>query len=94
MYIDTMIANWDENKAAANIKKHRGVTFEEATMCLLDPEALVVEDPDAEGEQRFILIGISANGRLLTVCYSLPDENTIRIISARKSTTREETSYA
>ena len=94
MYIDTMIVNWDENKAAANIKKHRGVSFEEAATCLLDPDALVVEDPDAEGEQRFILIGISANGRLLTVCYSLPDENTIRIISARKSTAREENNYA
>jgi len=94
MYINVMIVNWDENKAAVNIKKHRGVSFEEAATCLLDPEALVVEDPDAEGEQRFILIGISANARLLTVCYSLPDENTIRIISARKSTAREETSYA
>ena len=89
-----MIINWDENKAAANTRKHRGVSFEEASTCLLDPQALVVEDPDAEGEQRFILIGISSNARLLTVCYSLPDENTIRIISARKSTAREETSYA
>ena len=89
-----MIVNWDENKAAANIRKHRGVSFEEASTCLLDPQALVVEDPDAEGEQRFILIGISSNARLLTVCYSLPDENTIRIISARKSTAREEKSYA
>ena len=94
MYIYAMIVNWDDNKAAANIKKHRGVSFEEAATCLLDPDALVVEDPDAEGEQRFILIGISANGKLLTVCYSLPDENTIRIISARKSTAREENSYA
>ncbi len=89
-----MTINWDENKAAANTRKHRGVSFEEASTCLLDPHALVVEDPDAEGEQRFILIGISSNARLLTVCYSLPDENTIRIISARKSTAREENSYA
>ena len=85
---------WDENKAASNIKKHRGVSFEEAATCLLDPMALVNEDPDAEGEQRFILIGMSNNFRLLDVCYALPDENTIRIISARKPTKREETSYA
>lgn len=85
---------WDESKAASNFKKHRGIPFEEAATCLLDPMALVNEDPDAEGEQRFILIGMSEKVRLLAVCYSLPDENTIRIISARKPTKREETCYA
>ena len=85
---------WDENKAVANIRKHRGVSFDEAATCLFDPEALVVEDPDAEGELRFILIGMSNKFRLLTVCYSLPDEDNIRIISARKPTAREESSYA
>jgi len=84
---------WDDNKSESNIKKHR-VTFDEAATCLLDPMALVVEDPDAEGEQRFILIGMSNNIRLITVCYAFPDEDTIRIISARKSTAREEASYA
>ncbi len=62
---------WDERKAAGNIKKHR-VSFEEAATCLLDQMALVTEDPDAEGEQRFILIGMSSDVRLLTICYSLP----------------------
>jgi hypothetical protein len=85
---------WDEHKADSNLKKHRGVSFEEAATCLLDPMALVVEDPDAEGEQRFILTGMSSNASLLTVCYCLPDESSIRIISARKATKREENSYA
>jgi uncharacterized DUF497 family protein len=84
---------WDASKEERNIKKHR-VTFEEAATCLMDPMALVDEDPDAEGEQRFILIGMSNNIRLITVCYALPDERTIRIISARKPTAREEISYA
>jgi len=84
---------WDASKAKSNIRKHR-VTFDEAATCLLDPMALVVEDPDAEGEQRFILIGVSTNLRLITVCYALPDDDTIRIISARKPTAREEASYA
>jgi uncharacterized DUF497 family protein len=85
---------WDENKAASNLKKHRGVSFEEAATCLLDPLALVVEDPDADGEQRFILVGVSNKARLLTVCYAIPDEDNIRIISARKPTKQEEISYA
>lgn len=89
-----MQITWDENKAASNLKKHRGVSFDEAATCLLDPMALVIEDPDAEGEQRFILIGMSSNANLLTVCYILPSESSIRIISARKPTKREENSYA
>lgn len=89
-----MQITWDENKAVSNQKKHRGVSFEEAATCLLDPMALVVEDPDAEGEQRFILIGMSSNASLLTVCYSVPDGSSIRIISARKPTKREVDSYA
>lgn len=85
---------WDENKAASNSIKHRGVSFEEAATCLLDPDAFVIEDPDAEGEQRFILIGMSNNIRLLTVCYAVPDEETIRLISARKPTVKERAHYA
>jgi len=89
-----MQITWDENQASSNLKKHRAVSFDEAATCLLDPMALVVEDPDAEGEQRFILIGMSSNANLLTVCYTLPGESSIRIISARKPTKREENSYA
>jgi uncharacterized DUF497 family protein len=85
---------WDENKAASNLKKHRSVSFPEASTCLLDPMALVREDPDTDGEQRFILIGMSESARLLVIYYSLPDDETIRIISARKPTKREEASYA
>lgn len=84
---------WDDNKAAINLKKHR-VMFDEAATCLLDPMALVIEDPDAVGEQRFILIGMSSKPRLLTVCYTVRYEETIRIISARKPTGNEEKNYA
>jgi hypothetical protein len=87
-----MKIEWDDNKAAANLKKHR-VMFDEAATCLFDPMALVMEDPDAEGEQRFILVGMSGKPRLLTVCYTVRDEETIRIISARKPTGNEENSY-
>jgi uncharacterized DUF497 family protein len=62
----------DENKATSNLKKHRGVSFEEAATCLLDNMALVLEDPDAEGEQRFILTGMSSEVRLLSALLSTP----------------------
>lgn len=83
----------DPNKAAANLKKH-GVPLEEGAESLLDPLALVREDEDAEGEARFVLVGMSFAGRLLTVCYTLRGEETIRLISARKATGKEERQYA
>jgi uncharacterized protein len=88
-----MEVEFDPNKADSNLTKH-GVTFDEAAESLLDPLALVHEDPDAEGEARFVLVGMSAAGRLLTLCYTLRDEETIRLISARKATGKEELQYA
>jgi len=76
-----------------NLKKH-GVSLDEAAEGLLDPLALVREDGTAEGEARFVLVGMSLDGQLLTVCYTLPDEETIRLISGRKATRREQRQYA
>ena len=87
-----MEIEFDSSKAAANLKKH-GISFQEAAICLLDPVALVMEDRDSEGEQRFVLIGMSSETRLITVCYTLRGE-TIRIISARKATKKEGGQYA
>jgi uncharacterized DUF497 family protein len=84
---------FDPEKAATNLTKH-GVALDEAAGSLLDPLALVREDPIAEGEARFVLVGMSGSGRLLTVCYTLRDEETIRLISARKATGKEEQQYA
>ncbi|NJL27899.1 MAG: BrnT family toxin [Thermoanaerobaculia bacterium] len=88
-----MKVGFDPNKAAANLGKH-GVPLEEAAGSLLDPVALVREDETSEGEARFVLVGMSRDGRLLTVCYALPDEETIRLISARKATRKEARQYA
>lgn len=88
-----MEVEFDPKKAVSNLKKH-GVALDEAAGSLLDPLALVREDPDPEGEARFVVVGMSAAGRLLTVCYTLRDEETIRLISARKATDGEERQYA
>jgi len=88
-----MQVEFDPEKAASNLRKH-GVSLEEASGCLLDPLALVREDENAQGEVRFVLVGLSREARLLTVCYSLRDEETIRLISARRATSKEEKQYA
>ena len=88
-----MDIEFDPAKAVANLRKH-GVSFEEAETCLLDALALVREDPDAQGESRFVLVGLSQRGRLLTVVYTLRREDSIRLISARPSTSKEASLYA
>jgi uncharacterized DUF497 family protein len=88
-----MEIEWDADKAVANFKKH-GVRFEEAVTSLFDPQALAQEDAGSEGEARWILVGMSASARLLTVVYTLRNENRIRLISARKATRKEARYYA
>lgn len=86
-----MSIEFDHKKAASNLKKH-GVSFDDAATALLDPMALVQEDEDATDEARFLLVGMSATGQLLTVCYTLRGEM-IRLISALIATKNERRQY-
>ena len=88
-----MEIEWDSEKAISNLQKH-GVSFEEASTALLDPLALAQEDATSEGEPRWVLIGMSARARLLTVIYTLRRPERIRLISARKATRKEANYYA
>ena len=86
---------WDPAKAAANRRKH-GVTFEEAASAFADEHGLLIADPDhSDDESRFVLLGMSAQARVLVVvhCYRT-DDAVIRIISARRATRRERHQYA
>lgn len=81
---------WDPRKAAANVRKH-GVSFEEAATVFADPLALAVEDAVDPG--RTLLIGMSERERVLLTVYTDIDEDTIRIISARRATSHERKNY-
>jgi uncharacterized protein len=60
---------WDDNKATRNYRKH-GVSFEEATDVFDDPFSIgELDDWEAYGEERFILVGM-AGARLLSVVYT------------------------
>ena len=83
---------WDLKKAEANQKDH-GVSFADATSVLEDDFALTREDPDAEGEQRFVTLGIDAAGTLLVVVYTYREPNIIRLISAWKANKAQRTHY-
>jgi len=82
---------FEPNKATINYHKH-GIRFSDAESVLFDPMALTREDMDAEGEQRFISIGVDATGRLLVVVFSYRGEE-IRLISARTATAKEREYY-
>ncbi len=85
---------YDSRKSASNRRKH-GIGFAEAQTALLDEHALVSEDHDSDGEQRFVLLGRSIQHHLLVVVYAIWDEQAevIRLISARRATAHEEKSY-
>ena len=87
-----MDIEFDPRKAESNLKKH-GVSFSEAASCLFDPLALVYEDSTALSENRWILLGMGNKARLLVVVYTLRGDS-IRLISARKATTKEANTYA
>jgi uncharacterized DUF497 family protein len=90
-YNDHMIFVWDSSKNQANRKKH-GVSFEEAETVFYDKFARLIADPDhSEDEERFVLLGISSELKLLIVVHVYKEnDETIRIISARKATKLEQ----
>lgn len=83
---------WDEVKASANIKKHK-VSFEEGKTIFNDPFLFTFPDNIHSGsEERYINIGMSANGLVLVLTHTERGE-IIRIINCRKATSRERRFY-
>ena len=84
--------DWDESKAAANVKKH-GISFEEAKTVFGDPFSVTIDDPaHSANEYRFVDIGTSPSGMILTVAYAERGQK-IRLISCRKATKAERKIY-
>ena len=82
---------WDPAKAAANARKHK-VRFADAALSLEDPNALIMEDPDAGDEARFVCLGSDPEGRVLVTIFSHRGEN-LRIISSRRASAGERRQY-
>ena len=85
---------WDPAKAASNAKKHK-VTFEVAKTVFHDEFAVQFFDEEhSYAEDRFLLLGMSSDARILLVCHcEREDGDVIRIISARKATETEAQYY-
>ena len=85
---------WHEAKAAANLRNHK-VTFEEAKTVFSDERARLIDDPDhSVGEERFVLLGLSASLKVLLVCHCYRESGqVIHLISARKASRNEAKFY-
>jgi len=87
-----VVYEYDPEKAAANLHKHK-VSFAEAASVFLDPLALTFSDPDhSDVEDREITIGKSSKQRVLYVSHCERGDR-IRIISARRATRKERLRY-
>jgi uncharacterized protein len=83
---------WDSRKAQINKRKH-GITFEQASTIFGNPLSLTIPDPaHSIGEDRFVTIGMSVNGKLI-VAVHVDYDDIIRIISARNATRNEKRQY-
>ena len=95
-YIIFMIEfEWDPKKSDSNLKKH-GVSFYEAKSVFYDEFTIQFFDDENSlpSEDRFLMLGMSNESRILVVCHCEREQgSTIRIISARKATSKERKFY-
>jgi uncharacterized DUF497 family protein len=82
---------WDPKKAGLNRRRH-GVDFADAVLALEDGQALTISDPFSDEEERFISIGADPSGSVVVVVYTWRGDR-IRLISARRATSRERRHY-
>lgn len=89
-----IVFKWDDNKNKIIVPKH-GVSFKEALTVFYDDNALLINDETHSAEEdRFILVGLSAQGRIIVVCHAYYEEKEIiRIISSREATKNETLQY-
>ena len=86
--------DWDDRKAASNLRKHR-ISFEASITAFDDPFALIAADRShsTANEERQWLIGESDVGVLVVVFTIRHPGNVYRLISARPASRKERFRY-
>lgn len=88
--IEGRLVEWDDNKAAINLRKHH-LSFTTAAKVFLDENRYtVVDEEHSDEELRYRTIG--RVGKILFVVYT-EREHATRLISARKATKKERMIY-
>lgn len=83
---------WDEKKNRENIRKH-GIDFRDVPAMFDHPMLVRVDTRRDYGEDRWIGVGLLRSAVAVVVFVEWEDEETIRIISARRATTYEAEEY-
>jgi uncharacterized DUF497 family protein len=87
---------WDEEKAATNVRKH-GIAFDRAAEVFRDPLHDTVDDEFSVGEQRLRTTGVVRGIGLIVVIHTVENEGQgdelIRLISARRAEPHERRAY-
>ena len=91
MYNKRMIYEWDENKNATNLSKHK-IDFNRVVEFEWDSAFEYIDDRQDYGETRYCALGY-IDIRIFHLTFTYRDEG-IRVISLRKATKREEKQYA
>lgn len=84
---------WNETKRKSNIVKH-GIDFVAAIGVFDDPRRVEgYDETHSEAEDRWWTIGLCKRSSVLFVVFTERAPSTVRIISARRATRREEEAY-
>jgi uncharacterized DUF497 family protein len=84
---------WDAKKNRANIRKH-AIDFRDVIDVFNHPMLIRLDARQDYGEDRWIGVGLLGSLVAVAVYIEWEDEETIRIISARKATAYETEEYA
>ena len=86
---------WDTGNAEKSDQKHDVLPSESEEIFFNEPLLLNHDAKHSQSEPRFLALGITHAGRLLTIVFTLRENNTlIRIISARDQHRKERLLYA
>ncbi len=84
--------DWDEDKRKANIEKH-GIDFADIPELFDGPMLIDLDTRHDYGEDRWIGLGVLHVLVTVVIYVEWEDEETIRIISARRATRNESRNY-
>jgi uncharacterized DUF497 family protein len=84
---------WDDAKNEENIRKH-GIDFRDVIKMFDHPMLIFLDTRLNYGEDRWIGIGLLRDVVAVVVYLEWEDEETIRIISARRATSHESKEFS
>ncbi|OGK37973.1 hypothetical protein A3F03_00840 [Candidatus Roizmanbacteria bacterium RIFCSPHIGHO2_12_FULL_41_11] len=83
---------WDEGNVDKNREKHL-VSFKETEQIFInEPKSILDDRKHSKKEKRYMLWGITDEGRKLTVIFTIRGKK-VRVISVRDMSRKEEKSY-